>query len=44
MAESDLYKKLKAADPFFLFAGPNVIQSQEHVFSMCRRIKMVTDR
>ena len=42
--ESVLYKKLKSAEPFFLFAGPNVIQSQEHVFKMCRQIKSVTDR
>ena len=29
--------------PFFLLAGPNVIQSQEHCFKMCRHIKAITD-
>uniref|UniRef100_A0A6U3ESL5 3-deoxy-8-phosphooctulonate synthase n=1 Tax=Mantoniella antarctica TaxID=81844 RepID=A0A6U3ESL5_9CHLO len=41
--ESKFYKELKAADPFFLMAGPNVIQSEEHIFKMCRQIKQVTD-
>ena len=41
--ESDLYKKLKGTKPFFLLAGPNVIQSEEHIFKMCRYIKSVTD-
>jgi 2-dehydro-3-deoxyphosphooctonate aldolase (KDO 8-P synthase) len=43
MSESELYKKLKASKPFFLLAGPNVIQSEEHVHKMCRQIKAVTD-
>ena len=34
----------QGADPFFLMAGPNVIQSEEHIFKMCRQIKHVTDR
>ena len=34
----------QGAEPFFLFAGPNVIQSQEHCFKMCRHIKAITDR
>ena len=38
-----LYASLKSASPFFLMAGPNVIQSQEHIFRMCRSIKRVTD-
>ena len=25
-------------------AGPNVIQSQDHIFKMCRQIKYITDR
>eukprot|EP00240_Pyramimonas_obovata_P016140 CAMPEP_0118933008 /NCGR_PEP_ID=MMETSP1169-20130426/10936_1 /TAXON_ID=36882 /ORGANISM="Pyramimonas obovata, Strain CCMP722" /LENGTH=295 /DNA_ID=CAMNT_0006875721 /DNA_START=61 /DNA_END=948 /DNA_ORIENTATION=- len=41
--ESKLYKECKNADPFFLMAGPNVIQSEEHIFKMCRQIKSVTD-
>ena len=35
---------LQGAEPFFVMAGPNVIQSQEHIFSMCRRLKDITDR
>lgn len=34
---------MQGASPFFLMAGPNVIQSQEHIFKMCREIKSVTD-
>ena len=34
----------EGSDPFFLMAGPNVIQSEEHIFKMCRQIKQVTDR
>eukprot|EP00239_Pterosperma_sp_CCMP1384_P001258 CAMPEP_0197847326 /NCGR_PEP_ID=MMETSP1438-20131217/5714_1 /TAXON_ID=1461541 /ORGANISM="Pterosperma sp., Strain CCMP1384" /LENGTH=296 /DNA_ID=CAMNT_0043459211 /DNA_START=87 /DNA_END=977 /DNA_ORIENTATION=+ len=41
--ESAFYKELKGADPFFVMAGPNVIQSQDHIFKMCRQIKQVTD-
>eukprot|EP00218_Dolichomastix_sp_CCMP3274_P013064 CAMPEP_0170143338 /NCGR_PEP_ID=MMETSP0033_2-20121228/10370_1 /TAXON_ID=195969 /ORGANISM="Dolichomastix tenuilepis, Strain CCMP3274" /LENGTH=296 /DNA_ID=CAMNT_0010379785 /DNA_START=23 /DNA_END=913 /DNA_ORIENTATION=+ len=41
--ESKLYLELKNADPFFVMAGPNVIQSQDHIFKMARQIKMVTD-
>lgn len=41
--ESKFYKELKGADPFFVMAGPNVIQSQDHIFKMCRQIKQVTD-
>jgi hypothetical protein len=36
--------KLQGADPFFIMAGPNVIQSEEHIFKMCRQIKHITDR
>ena len=43
MPESELYTKLKGTKPFFLLAGPNVIQSEEHIFKMCRYIKSVTD-
>ncbi|KAI7837884.1 hypothetical protein COHA_008371 [Chlorella ohadii] len=41
--ESAFFKELKAAQPFFLMAGPNVIQSEEHCLKMCRQIKAVTD-
>lgn len=37
MQESALFKELKAAQPFFLMAGPNVIQSEEHCMKMCRQ-------
>ena len=42
MQESALFKELKASQPFFLMAGPNVIQSEEHCMRMCRLIKSVT--
>lgn len=41
--ESALFQELKASQPFFLMAGPNVIQSEEHCLKMCRQIKAVTD-
>lgn len=40
--ESAFFKELKAAQPFFVMAGPNVIQSEEHCLKMCRQIKAVT--
>jgi 2-dehydro-3-deoxyphosphooctonate aldolase (KDO 8-P synthase) len=43
LVESKFYKELKEAEPFFLMAGPNVIQSEEHIFKMCRQIKPVCD-
>jgi len=42
--ESEFYKQLKAAQPFFVMAGPNVIQSEEHVLKLAREIKAVTDK
>ena len=42
--ESEFYKQLKAAQPFFVMAGPNVIQSEEHVLKLARQIKAVTDK
>ena len=44
MQESDFFKQLKAAQPFFIMAGPNVIQSEEHVLKLARQIKAVTDK
>lgn len=41
--EGQLYTTLKKSSPFFVCAGPNVIQSEEHLFKMCRQIKLVTD-
>lgn len=40
--ESAFFQELKAAQPFFVMAGPNVIQSEEHCLKMCRQIKAVT--
>ena len=42
-ATATLYHELSSAKPFFLMAGPNVIQSEEHCLKMCHQIKAVTD-
>ncbi|MBM55631.1 MAG: 3-deoxy-8-phosphooctulonate synthase [Euryarchaeota archaeon] len=42
-AGNALFGELKSSQPFFLMAGPNVIQSEEHIFAMCRELKRVTD-
>ncbi|XP_042411528.1 uncharacterized protein LOC122001038 [Zingiber officinale] len=34
----------QAAEPFFLLAGPNVIESEEHILKMAKHIKTVTSR
>uniref|UniRef100_A0A7N0RGZ9 3-deoxy-8-phosphooctulonate synthase n=1 Tax=Kalanchoe fedtschenkoi TaxID=63787 RepID=A0A7N0RGZ9_KALFE len=39
-----LYHQLKTAEPFFLLAGPNVIESEEHVFKMARHLKAICAR
>uniref|UniRef100_M8B392 3-deoxy-8-phosphooctulonate synthase n=1 Tax=Aegilops tauschii TaxID=37682 RepID=M8B392_AEGTA len=39
-----LYNQLKAAQPFFLLAGPNVIESEEHVMKMAKHIKAITTK
>ncbi|GAB2243639.1 hypothetical protein Droror1_Dr00023767 [Drosera rotundifolia] len=39
-----LYNNLKAADPFFLLAGPNVIESEDHVMRMAGHIKAISSR
>ena len=44
MQESEFFKQLKAAQPFFVMAGPNVIQSEEHVLKLACQIKAVTDK
>ncbi|KAH1156042.1 hypothetical protein GLYMA_18G248300v4 [Glycine max] len=36
-----LFNHLKGADPFFLLAGPNVIESEEHILRMAKNIKSV---
>jgi 3-deoxy-D-manno-octulosonic acid (KDO) 8-phosphate synthase len=47
LQESALFQELKGSAPFFLMAGPNVIQSEAHCLKMCRQIKvrsLPTDR
>uniref|UniRef100_A0A7N2LLT0 3-deoxy-8-phosphooctulonate synthase n=1 Tax=Quercus lobata TaxID=97700 RepID=A0A7N2LLT0_QUELO len=39
-----LFNQLKAADPFFLLAGPSVIESKEHIFRMAKHIKTVASK
>ncbi|XLU42805.1 hypothetical protein S245_037619, partial [Arachis hypogaea] len=43
-SQSMLYSQLKAAEPFFLLAGPNVIESEEHIMKMAKHIKTVTSK
>lgn len=44
MAEySEFFTELKSSQPFFVMAGPNVIESAEHCLKMARQIKTVTD-
>ena len=42
--ESQLFIELKQSKPFFIMAGPNVVESEEHCLKMARQIKSVTDR
>ena len=42
--ESKFFRELKAARPFFVMAGPNVVQSEEHALKLARQIKAITDR
>lgn len=37
------YETLRDASPFFLMAGPNVIESEEHCMQLCAAIKAVAD-
>ncbi|KAJ7950737.1 2-dehydro-3-deoxyphosphooctonate aldolase [Quillaja saponaria] len=39
-----LFNQLKEADPFFVLAGPNVIESEEHILRMAGHIKSITWR
>ncbi|KAF5949334.1 hypothetical protein HYC85_011327 [Camellia sinensis] len=39
-----LFNQLKTAEPFFLLAGPNVIESEEHVLRMANHIKAITSK
>jgi 2-dehydro-3-deoxyphosphooctonate aldolase (KDO 8-P synthase) len=42
-ATSPFFDALRTAEPFFVMAGPNVIESEEHALKMARQIKSVTD-
>ncbi|KAI3508168.1 hypothetical protein L1887_23172 [Cichorium endivia] len=37
-----LYNRLKEAHPFFVLAGPNVIESEQHILHMAKQIKSIT--
>ncbi|KAL5563494.1 hypothetical protein UlMin_033241 [Ulmus minor] len=39
-----LYNQLKAAEPFFLLAGPNLIESEEHIMRMAKSIKTIASK
>ncbi|PRQ24652.1 putative 3-deoxy-8-phosphooctulonate synthase [Rosa chinensis] len=39
-----LYNQLKTVEPFFLLAGPNVIESEEHIFRMAKHIKTIATK
>ncbi|KAL5568096.1 hypothetical protein UlMin_024671 [Ulmus minor] len=39
-----LYNKLKAAEPFFLLASPNLIESEEHIMRMAKSIKTIASK
>ena len=41
--ESSFFEELKASSPFFIMAGPNVVESEEHCLKLARQIKSVTD-
>ncbi|MCL7028729.1 hypothetical protein MKW94_019926 [Papaver nudicaule] len=43
-SSADLFNQLKSAEPFFVLAGPNVIESEEHIFKMAKHIKHITDK
>ncbi|KMZ60401.1 3-deoxy-8-phosphooctulonate synthase [Zostera marina] len=41
---TSLFEQLKGAAPFFILAGPNVIESEEHVLKMAKHIKGITSK
>ncbi|GAQ77932.1 2-dehydro-3-deoxyphosphooctonate aldolase [Klebsormidium nitens] len=41
--ETAFFKSLKGASPFFLLAGPNVIESREHTLGMAKHLKAIAD-
>ena len=38
---ASLFARLRASSPFFLIAGPNVIESEAHCVHMATRIKVI---
>ncbi|GAA0160914.1 aldolase [Lithospermum erythrorhizon] len=44
MDPSTLFNQLKTAEPFFLMAGPNVIESEDHIFFMAKHIKEISSK
>jgi len=36
-----LFESHQGADPFFLLAGPNVIESEDHILRMAKHIKSI---
>eukprot|EP00249_Psilotum_nudum_P018534 c26854_g1_i2 orf=1086-1742(-) len=43
-SHSSFFNELVDAEPFFVMAGPNVIESEDHILKMARQIKFVTDQ
>lgn len=43
-ASTTLFNQLKVAEPFFLLAGPNVIESEDHIMRMAKHIKAITSK
>ncbi|KAG5578582.1 hypothetical protein H5410_058716 [Solanum commersonii] len=43
-SSSLLFNQLKAAEPFFLLAGPNVIESEDHILYMAKHLKNITSK
>ncbi|KAL3592613.1 hypothetical protein D5086_011253 [Populus alba] len=39
-----LFDQLKVAEPFFLLAGPNVIESEEHILRMANHLKTISTK
>ncbi|XP_051133816.1 2-dehydro-3-deoxyphosphooctonate aldolase 1 [Andrographis paniculata] len=39
-----LFNQLKTAEPFFVLAGPNVIESEDHIMYMAKHIKAITSK
>lgn len=40
---NDLFARLRTATPFFLMAGPNVIESEQHALGMCRELQRISE-